>query len=171
MGNAVLVSFCNVSTPHLPLLGLFEPESARLSAIHLPPAMTAFKGITGIAWFDGFLGVIGQFRPPEGERFTARSALIVFNRGSLELASIHELRLAADAHSLIWSQGKMYVASSGTDQVLELEMKGGEVVSERPYLQSAHGQLADINHLNGLCDSGDGLILSAFGTRSDPSWA
>ena len=171
MGDSVLISFCNVSAPHLPLLGLFEPQSPRLSAVRLPPEASRFKGMTGIARNERYLYAVAQLRPPEGERFTSRSALLTFDVLTLDLISTYELSIAADAHSLAWSQGKMYVASSATDQIIELEMKGAEVVSERPYLQSAHGQLSDINHINGLCDSPDGLIMSAFGQRTDPSWA
>jgi|SRR5579859_2051589 len=171
MGDAVLVSFCNVPAVHLPLLGLFDPESSRLAALRLPEELSAFKGITGVARCDRYLYAIGQFRPAEGERFTSRSALIVLSGQTLDLVCVYELRIAADAHSLAWSDGKLYVASSGTDQVVELEMKGAEVASERAYLQSAHGERADINHINGLCDSPDGLIMSAFGLRTEASWA
>jgi hypothetical protein len=172
MGDAVLVSFCNVSAPHLPLLGIYRPEAAELIALRLAGELTAgFKGVTGVAERDGYLYAVGQFRPREGEPATSRTALLVFNRDALDLLTIYEFRGASDGHSIAFSGGKLYLASSGTDQIVELEVKGAEVVAERPYLQAAQGHLADMNHLNGLCDSPDGLILSAFGLRTDQSWA
>lgn len=171
MGDAVLVSFCNVPAPYLPLLGLFHPESATLQPLKLPAATQAFKGITGIAESDRYLYAVAQLRPREGERFTTKSALLVFSRKTLDLASVYEFQGVLDGHSLALSGERMYVASSGTDQIVELEVRGAEVLSERPYLQAAQGHLADMNHINGLCDSPDGLIMSAFGLRTDPSWS
>jgi len=172
MGDVVLVSFCNVSAPHLPLLGIFRPESAELVALRLAGELSAtFKGVTGLAERDGFLYAVGQFRPRDGEKSTLRTALLVFNRDTLNLLTTYEFRGALDGHSLAFSGGKLYLASSGTDQIVELEVKGSEVLAERPYLQASQGHLADMNHLNGLCDSPNGLIVSAFGLRTDPSWA
>lgn len=171
MGDEVLVSFCNVSSPRLPLLALFNPASGILLPLRLPDPARQFKGITGLAREGPYLYAVAQFRPGEAERLTSRCALLVFSSKSLELVHTYEFRGVADGHSLVWSAGKLYVVSTGTDEIVELEMNGAEVRSERPYLRSAHATRSDVNHLNGLCDSPDGLIMSAFGPRTDSSWA
>jgi hypothetical protein len=162
----VLVSFCNLKAPGCPALGLLDPETSSFRVLALPEAVAGNKGLTGLAVAGPHLYAVVQSVGDAGG-----SSLLVFDRTNLVLLHRYEFRTAADVHSL-WSDGSRLIAvSTGTDEVVELELRGPEVVSERViWRPEPDGPREDRYHLNAV-HGGDGKILIAgFGKKAEAAW-
>src|SRR5262249_16657896 len=141
----ILISFCNTQIPGLPALALFNPGTSqvRLPRLFLEPGPVA--GVTGLAKSAHYLFVAIQksyLGPPE---------LLILNYQDLKLLNRYVFPSLADLHSLWASENRVYVVSTGTDEIIQLEMRGHEVLSEsvfwRPEPQAPR---SDNHHLNAL---------------------
>jgi hypothetical protein len=93
--------------------------------------------------------------------------LLVYQRKSLLFLAFHPLRRVRDAHSICYFEGRLYIVSTGTDEVVEIRLDGHRLVSEEVcWRYDRHAPVADINHLNGICVSPEGLVVTGFGERN-----
>ena len=101
----ILVSFCNVRTSGLPLLGLFDSAASEFRVLDLPCELARCSGITGLAASDRFVYAVAQAsdRQVTGA-FSGTSVLLIFDRKDLTLRSRYAFRSAVDVHSL-WVRG------------------------------------------------------------------
>jgi GT2 family glycosyltransferase len=94
------------------------------------------------------------------------------DRKDLDILNLYTFRMAVDVHSICLSDEKLYVVSTGTDEVLELGIRGKEVRSENVFWRpDPDGPRADVYHLNGLCAWRGGLLVSGFGRKSGQLWS
>jgi hypothetical protein len=88
------------------------------------------------------------------------------------LTAEYEFRYAMDVHSLLFHRGTLYAVSTGTDELVRLEMHGTGVRSEmvvwRPI---ASAPRLDLHHLNSVCGAGDEILVSGFGRKTSAHWS
>jgi GT2 family glycosyltransferase len=76
-----------------------------------------------------------------------------------------------DVHSIWLLDGRLFVVSTGTDEVMELEIRGPQILSETVFWRpDPSGPRVDIHHLNGLCESRGRLLVSGFGPKASQLW-
>jgi len=98
--------------------------------------------------------------------------LLVLNRADLSFAALHPLENLRDVHSICLHQHSLYLVSTGTDEVIALELDGanivGQTVAWRPIPEAPR---EDLHHLNTLVSWNGSLIVSGFGEKSGPLWS
>ena len=164
--NVILVSFCNLNSPESPRLAVFEPLSNSLFPLEVPNVFPVCKGITGLAASDESIYVTSQH-----STICPNGLLLVFKRKDFSLVHIYRFQRVKDAHSLCWSNNRLLVVSTGTNEIIEIQLNSGEVTSEiaiwRP---DGVCSSCDTYHLNAICDTSGGLVVSAFGKKLGDSW-
>jgi hypothetical protein len=170
----ILISFCNVESAAAPLLALYDASAGQMLPLCFPEDVPYIRGITGLAQCERYIYVATQHRKATGHAGpTPREHfLLIFDRSDFALMTSYSFQIAHDIHSLCWLNGNLYVVSSGTDEVVEVRMKGHEVLSEEPFLRFApHLPRGDMHHLNGICVHDRTLVLSGFGPRDGATWS
>ena len=170
----ILISFCNVESAAAPLLALYDAGAEQMLPLCFPEDVPYLRGITGLAQCERYIYVATQHRkaighagPTPREHF-----LLIFDRSDFSLLTRYSFQVAHDIHSLCWLNGSLYVVSSGTDEVIEVRLKGHAVLSEEPFLRFAPDQpRSDIHHLNGICLHDGTLVISGFGQKNGATWS
>jgi hypothetical protein len=162
----ILVSFCNVWTPGRPLLGLLDTELSSLRIVPLPRELLPCTGIRGLAISDRFLVAAMQ----EGSE--TRPRLAILDRTDLTACGVYGFRSTGDVHSICLAGDRLYAVSTGTDEVIELRIRGPEVVAETVcWRPDPDGPRVDRHHLNGICRWHGELLVSGFGPKSGERWS
>jgi hypothetical protein len=161
----ILVSFCNVQVPGQPVLGLLDTATSSFRVVRLDGNLPQPAGITGLAASANYIYAALQTSPP------APSELLVLDREELKVLNHYRFRSVVDVHS-VWVSGDiLYAVSTGTDEVVELRLRGCEVLSEgvrwRPEWKAAR---ADIHHLNAIYGWRGDLLVSGFGKKAGERW-
>lgn len=157
-----IVSICNkqrAEQAKLPDIFLFElstkqlePKPIALKHPDIPPA----RGITGLAHYhEGILALL-QIKPMK---------LVYFNR-QYKVENVWTLTLAKDGHSITVNRNKVYIASCGTDSVIEFDPDLGEKV-----FWQDNGQGKDSIHLNSIAWHNGELYVTAFGSKKGELWS
>jgi hypothetical protein len=162
----ILLSFCNVTIPGRPALGLLDLDTSRFRVLQLPAELPQPVSVTGLSASPHYLYAALQ-RPR-----SAPSELAVFDRCRLSLVNHYRCRSAVDVHSLWVSGETLYAASSGTDEVLALRMRGPHVQEEAVFWRpDPRGTRIDTYHVNGLCEWGGDLLVSGHGRKTGARWS
>jgi len=160
----VLVSLYRVGIPGRPVLALLDPATFELGLLELPAGIRGCTGISGLAASDRHIFAVPQAA-------SLPSGVLVLDRRDLALINHHELRSAGDIHSLCFSNGVLYVVSTGTDEVIALRMRGPEVASQRVFWRpDPQGPRQDRHHLNGICRWRGDLLVSGLGPKTGDLW-
>jgi hypothetical protein len=161
MAMQLLVSFCNQQSldGHPPPYALAELDTVthRVTPIRLcAPRIGGCAGITGLAAYqDDLLAML------QGEH----GALLRLSR-QYDIKNVWPLQLVRDGHSLAVVEGMVYVASTGTDAIVEFDPNSNrERICWRASLEGR-----DSVHLNSLHWSGGTLYATAFGKRKGSLW-
>src|SRR5262245_45795340 len=161
----ILVSFCNLRAPGVPVLGLLDGATLEFHVLELPAVVARCSGITGLAQCDRYVYAAAQ--PSESLQLDTAfgsGVLLVFDRRDLSLAGHYAFRSGSDVHSLLAREGRLYAVSTGTDEVLELRLRDADVASEtRFWRPDLDGPREDLHHLNSIAARGDTLLVAAFG--------
>src|SRR5262249_6951673 len=167
----VLVSFCNLKARGCPALGLLDTATLEFQVVALADEVARSSGFTGLALSESYLFAVAQSLADSDGNLGSASALLVFDRKNLALCHRHEFRTAADVHS-IWVNGSRLLAvSTGTDEVIEVELRGPQVVSERVVWRPEEGgPREDRHHLNAICGRDGAVLVTAFGTKAATTW-
>ncbi len=167
----LLVSCCNVRALGLPALGLLDVATSEFKVLQLPTDLPPLGGITGLAASGAYLFVAVQPAFQPGKK--GPPLLLVLDRHDLAIRNRHAFREALDVHSL-WPAGDaLYAVSTGTDEVVELRLRGPAVLSERVFWRLPGGGPRtgfDVHHLNAITARGEELLVSGFGPRTGPWW-
>jgi Domain of unknown function (DUF4915) len=168
----LLVSFCNVRTPGLPSLALVDPHSGAASLLDLPAEPAWSTGMTGLALSASYLFAVQQITPSAtGTATPGPPALLIFDRSDLSLLTRYVFPSAADVHSLLLEEERLYAVSTGTDELLEIELRGANVVAERVlWRPDPAGPRSDVHHLNALCRYRGELLICGFGKKAGDRW-
>jgi hypothetical protein len=167
----IVISFCNLKVPGRPVLALYDPQSGACRGLRLPGELQYVTGISGLAQFDRhFYAVTQGFRPP-GVTAQPTSALLAFERRTFALAYRYDFRSAVDVHSICAGADGLYAVSTGTDEVMRLPLRAGEVHSEEVcWRPEPSAPLADRYHLNAVCCLGREILVTGFGRKAGVRW-
>jgi hypothetical protein len=162
----ILVSFCNVWTPGRPMLGVLNTETFGFQIVELPDEVQRCYGIRGLAASNRYLYTVLQETPlsPPG--------LLVLDRGSLRMLNHYQFHSTRDIHSISATEDLVYAVSTGTDEVIKLQVHGVDVISEAVFWRPEPGApRADIYHLNGICNWRGNVLVSGFGKKTGQLWS
>ena len=164
----ILISFCNtIDTPGFPNLGVIDIDTKEFKVVKLPPGITP-TGMTGLARSEDFVFIGLQHLEGQETGYESPAALLVFDRMSFRLMATHALTLVKDIHSFLWvkENSTLHIVSSGTDEVIAIEFKGSEMVSEKVFWRpQPNDPREDIRHLNSIFRYQDEIYVSGFGKR------
>jgi hypothetical protein len=163
----ILASFCNVRIPGRPTLALLDTVTFSCHAVKLTNDIRRGISATGLAVSADNLYVAIPGGSP-----TDKSELIILDRHRLEVCNRYRFRYVQDIHSILLDRTRMYAVSTGTDQIVELQIRGSEIVSEHPFWRpDPRGPLRDLHHLNSLCQLNGDLLVSGFGDKTENTWS
>jgi hypothetical protein len=155
----LLISLCNrLPERYQELRGVFAAkvnvDDGSVTPVMLPAEVTESRwGMTGMARYRGGYACL---LPP--------SSLVLLS-AALEVEALYDLKNLLDPHSIAAHDGKLYIASTGTDSVIEFTPEQGEKIFWR-----ASDTGTDTVHLNSLLWQNDGLWITAFGRKSGALW-
>jgi GT2 family glycosyltransferase len=169
----ILISFCNRKAPEMPALALVDAESCALSVLPLPPEVPRINGITGLAADADYLyAAVPVSGSPEGKEFAGPSSLLIFDLRELRLLNHYVFRHALDVHSICVAPDGLYAVSTGTDEVIRLQVRDGGVLGEEVFWRPESGApRADLHHLNSICVRDGQMFVCGFGKRPDDRWS
>jgi len=157
----VLVSFCNVRVPRAPVLALLDTSTCKLAVPELPETLRRSRSLTGLAVSERYVYAVGN---PE--------TLFVLDRRDLSLLNQYEFERGRDVHSICNEGDRLWAVSTGTDEILELDLDGTDVVSERViWRPEPDGPHQDIHHLNTIGRFDGRRLVSGFGKKSQDLWS
>ncbi len=169
----ILVSFCNV-IPGAPTLGLLDSTTLQFQVVQpsIPEELRRCVGITGLATAGRYLYAVVQ--EPDSLRpngVPGPPSLLIMN-WDLQIVNHYIFRWARDVHSICVRGDELYAVSTGTDEVIKLELRGTLVVSETVYWRPVPGgSREDVHHLNSIGWSHGSLLVSGLGRKSDGFWS
>ena len=121
----LLVSFARVRPPGRAALGLLEPDSGRFRlALELPGGAGRCDGLLALASSDRFLYATA---PPFRHLGESEPSLLVFRAEDLMPEGRYLLNGLDDPTALCHHDGSLYVASSGTGEVVAYHADGAEL--------------------------------------------
>jgi hypothetical protein len=169
--SRVLVSFCNLADPTACALAIVDLAGYPVLRPGPPVPRARLTGVTGLA-ADAARVYAAVHRAPEQEGGPEESLLMLFDRRDLAPRGCYVFRLARDVHSLLAVEDhRLLAVSTGTDEVVELTVRGFAVTSERVGWRPARSPAGqDSVHLNSLAVHGEEILVSAFGRRTSPDW-
>src|SRR5262249_209175 len=153
---------CNLRAPGVPALGLLHPITGAFRVLELPRELAGCGGLTGLAACERYVYAVEQSSgPAHRDGRPGSSALLTFDRRDLRLPGPSEFCSGGDVHSLWVRDGTAYAVSTGTDEVLELRLRDGRVVSEVTFWRpEPGGPREDVHHLNAIHCRGGELIVA-----------
>ena len=165
MTARLLMSF-NVALPGAPLIGLLDPGTGLLSSVDLPDSIGRVDGIWGIALHNDLLCAIGTRRQWVTEETwgPVESFLLLLDDATLAVRAMYPLPDLEDPHSLLSHENGLLVVSTGTDEVVQLDLRGDELRGSQVVWRPAEANdRLDQLHLNSICRRGDQILVSGFG--------
>jgi len=165
----ILISFCNTSgSPNFPNLGIWNSDNQIFSVIDMPKEIP-LTGMVGMAVSSRFIFIGLQHELTGKETFESPPLLLIFDKQTFNLLHHYRFLLARDLHSLLLLPGEnaILVASTGTDEIIRLELDGFNILSEHVIYQAGNGVREDHHHLNSLVKWQDDVYVSGFGTKEE----
>jgi uncharacterized small protein (DUF1192 family) len=169
----ILVTFLGRVGEGRPRLGLLDLATSQFQVVRFPSKLTPEdEGLGGAALSERYLYLVSPRATLRNVESSPRSDLLVFDRHDLTLVNRHRFKLVSDAHSVALSGDRLTVVSTGTDSVVDVTMRGADVIDERIFWRpEPDGELADRHHLNAVSWWGQNLIVSVFGKKQNERWA
>jgi Domain of unknown function (DUF4915) len=151
----LLITFCN-TLPQGFGLAAYDFDTTELEWIDLPSFVGTVGGAHGVCrGEDGYYAVL-QHREPGWP-----SSLAAYDL-DLQLRFATRLKHVRDGHSIIWSDGVLLVASTGTNELVRIHIDADNRVKEE-VLWSLGSAGSDQDHLNSLAAIDGRLFVSCFG--------
>jgi Domain of unknown function (DUF4915) len=168
----ILVSLCNFEDLNEPQLFLLDRDNWNIKPLPLKDGMSKGLGVTGLAASDEYIFAATQLtEDTSGELAFASRYLMVLDKKSLHVESRYLFERARDVHAICRHNDGLLVTSSGTDELLFLNIHGPNVISEEVWWRLDHtAPLDDIHHLNGVCSAFGRVIVCGFGRRTGATW-
>ncbi len=159
----LLVSLCNKKEsikrkllyPKVFLLEV-DTETGKIKPIKIRFWIWKPKGVTGIARYrEGFVFVV-----------QAKKHRLFYVDKNYRVKKRWKLEKVKDAHSICVNDGKIYIASTGNDSIIEFSPETGK---EKIFYREGDSK-EDTIHINSLVWEKDKLIISAFGKKDGERW-
>lgn len=167
----ILVSFCNLRAAGIPPLGLLNTNTSEFRVLQLPSGVPRCTGITGLAISKRYVYAAMQAIVPDAGDLVGQSVLMIFDRTDLKLLNCYTFQLAVDIHSLLVSGHSLYAVSTGTDEVIRMQTRDAEIVSETVFWRpQPELPREDIHHLNAINQWQRELFVSGFGKKTERLW-
>jgi len=161
LNGRLLISVCNKNIAEnvkLPEVFLFEVDLKLMQFEPIPIEglnSEHARGITGLAHYRNGVVALLQYHP---------SRVAYFSR-DYRLIDLWKLSLVVGGHSLAVWNDKIYIASAGTDSIVEFSPEAGE----RVYWCDNEMRLDSI-HVNSLVWQDNKLFATAFGKKKGELW-
>ena len=173
IASRCLITLARAKVPGGPAVAAWNPPSQSIQIVRLPRRDLVMSAVMGAAANDSFVFLAVQIADGLRPYFYGGSFfLLVLNRADLSFATLHPLENLRDVHSICLHQHRLYLVSTGTDEVIALELDGanivGQTVAWRPIPEAPR---EDLHHLNTLVSWNGSLIVSGFGEKSGPLWS
>lgn len=161
-------------------MGLLDLRSREYSGLDIPIEVPVDGGVTGLATSPTRVFAIVQIASDRLDAGTVPpSALLIFDRRDFALRQRYVFAHGRDIHSISLAGDVLYAVSTGTDEVLSLQLRGDEVVSETvvwspesaEFSADIHHVKADGHHLNSVCLVGGDLVVGGFGPKPGELWS
>jgi hypothetical protein len=166
--SRVLISFCNqgIGRPSLAVCDTASPD--QVSVIDLTDL--GQMGAAGLLRVGD--EIIVALQPPLGQP----TQFVVLDAATLQRRAHWSLTLAVDPHSLAWrpdrNGGRLYVASTGSDELIEVELRGDAAPTERVvWRPEGADERTDQHHINSVAIHQGRLIVAGFWPRTATRWA
>jgi hypothetical protein len=173
MAAHLLVTMNRARTPGAPVWLRVDRESREVSVVRLPEP---FRGATVAhgAVVEGEV-LYGVLQAPESLVsifHTGDYWLTAWDTKSLDYLGGNKLDLCVDVHSICYWDGALLAVSTGTDEVVRLELDGARVVgSQVAWRPETAAPREDRHHLNSIATDGRDLFVSGFGRREGSLWS
>lgn len=170
----LLVSFCNPRWPSQPRLGLLSLATGDFRVLRLPGDVYDAAGITGLAASDEYVYAAQNWKPdPPGP--PPYDHLLIFDRGDFSLVNRVELNSVAEVHSILLLDRGLLVVSTGSDEIIEVELQGSSFLSQRSvWRPDPQAPRADVHHINSIVFWRGDLWVTGFGgnrnQEGEPPW-
>jgi hypothetical protein len=158
----LLVSLCNLSRAGATALVRIDTANGRIDPVPLGDPPDTIRGCTGIALDAQHVYCLWIID-------AERSFVSVLERSTLTPVDVLALPDVRDPHSIAVSDGWIYVAATGTDEVRRLEKARLGQPSEVVWRASAEG--CDTHHVNSLVVIDRRILCSAFGPKASDRWS
>lgn len=157
----LLISLCNNPITSLSQTVLVSiPTDFDTNQIQIAPLFSGFEknieSVTGLSKDKENIYLVNPGKP---------SNLAVLNQKTFSMMFVQELPQVHDVHSLLADNEKLYIVSTGTDEVISYEILGDRVINPQvAWKASSTGK--DTNHINSIINFDGDLLISAFGPKS-----
>jgi hypothetical protein len=88
-----------------------------------------------------------------------------------ELAADYVLGEVKDPHSMCVHDGRLLVASTGTDEIIAYDVEEGAIDDAPVTFWRAGRSAEDTHHVNSVASDGNRVVISAFGRKSGEFWS
>lgn len=157
-----LVSFCNSAAPSDPVLAVVDGQRLQLSSVVSSADVLGCSGITGLSVSDRFVYAAAQ----------GINSLLLLDRTTLGVVNQYRFQHAVDVHSIRVVDDILYAVSSGTDEVVALQLHDDQIAWEHVYWRvDPNGPRADRHHLNAVWAEDARLLVAGFGPKQGESWS
>jgi len=96
--------------------------------------------------------------------------MAVLKRENLSSLFWQKLPEIKDGHSILATGDKLYVVSTGTDEVISYDMFSDKLGNPQTFWR-ADDSGNDTHHVNSIVKMGDDIYVSAFGPKADKLWS
>lgn len=156
----LLIAFCNLSAPRDSGVLLYDVDSGKTQWVNMGFSKL-ISSCTGLWVDDKFIFSLFQ---AEGI-----SNISVINKGSLKPVFCQTLEEVKDGHSICVLGNKLYVVSTGSDEVLRYEFTGKKVLKPEVFWK-ASDEKKDTHHLNSIIPFKKEIYVSGFGSKEGELW-
>jgi len=156
----LLASICNIRTAFKSSLLLLDENLSEYRYLQLSKDLPPV-GMTGITMSEERIMAASQ----EG-------VVVTLDKKTLALLGQRSPQISKDTHSILLHDGKLYAVATGLNAVVVMNLKKGEISSERIHWMLGKESFGrDEDHLNSICFHDGNLLVSGFGPKSEKLWS
>lgn len=163
----ILASFCNLpKLTRAPIACVKLRDKGKLTPLAYAPVSIGFPGLitsaTGITQFQSRIFVLFS---------SLEDYYIAFiNAENLRPITYCKVPEVKDGHSLLAYNNRLFIASSGTDEVISYEITDNGITNPQVVWQASN-EKRDTHHVNSIVVRDGELIVSAFGPKEGKLWS
>ncbi len=161
-----LVSFCNLPFREKHAILKIKFDLGSLNVIEVVPIDIGFPGFlksaTGLALGNGKLFV--TYSPWK------KTFISILDEDRFSCLHYQELKEVRDGHSIMFHDSKLYIVSTGTDEVICYQIAPNLELIRPEIVWRASRSKRDFHHINSIVQVDGDILISAFGKKDGRSW-